>query len=93
VFFTALELMMQTGVGLATGQGSDPQARLSWSDDGGYTWSNEVSRPIGKIGERNARVRWLRLGRGRDRVFKVEISDPVRRVFTSCALTTVPALS
>lgn len=93
VFFMSLELMMQTGVGLATGQGSDPQARLSWSDDGGYTWSSEVSRSIGKIGETRARVRWLRLGRGRDRVFKVEITDPVRRVFTSCDLATVPALS
>jgi hypothetical protein len=88
VFFNELELFMQTGIGLPSGQGADPQAILSWSDDGGYTWSNEVPRSIGKIGERRARVRWLRLGRSRDRIFKVEITDPVRRVFTGCNLTT-----
>lgn len=90
VIYAALELTMQTGVGLADGQGSDPQARLRWSDDGGYSWSNERSQSIGKIGERKARVRFTRLGMARDRVFSVEVSDPVRRVFTGCALTTLP---
>jgi hypothetical protein len=71
---------MQTGVGLASGQGSDPKAMLQWSDDGGHTWSNEQWASIGKIGERLARVRWRRLGRSRDRVFKVTITDPVRVV-------------
>lgn len=77
-FFDSLQVDMQTGVGLSTGQGSNPQAMLQWSTDGGYSWSNELWAAIGKIGERRTRVKWRRLGRSRDRVFKVTITDPVR---------------
>lgn len=90
VLHTALELFMQTGVGLPDGQGSNPQAMLQYSDDGGYSWSNERWVSIGKIGERKARVRWTRLGKSRDRVYRVVVTDPIRRVFTSASLTTLP---
>jgi hypothetical protein len=69
-----------TGVGLITGQGSDPQAMLRYSTDAGQNWSNELSRDIGAIGDTNARVRWHSLGLGRDWAFEVSISDPVPRV-------------
>jgi len=77
-FFASLQVDMQAGVGLTTGQGSDPKAMLQWSTDGGYSWSNELWASIGKIGERRSRVKWRRLGRSRDRVFRVTITDPVR---------------
>lgn len=77
-FFASLQVDMQAGVGLTTGQGSDPKAMLQWSTDGGYSWSNELWASIGKIGERRARVKWRRLGRSRDRVFRVTITDPIR---------------
>jgi len=77
-FFDSLQVDMQTGVGLSSGQGSDPQAMLQWSTDGGYSWSNELWASIGKIGERRSRVKWRRLGRSRDRVFRVVITDPIR---------------
>lgn len=76
--FDSLQIDMQTGVGLSSGQGSDPQAMLRWSTDGGHTWSSELWAPIGKLGERRTRVKWRRLGRSRDRVFEVTITDPVR---------------
>lgn len=85
-FFDSLQVDMQTGVGLATGQGSDPQAMLQWSTDGGYSWSNELWSSIGKIGERRARVKWRRLGRSRDRVFRVTITDPVRVVMIGASV-------
>jgi len=85
-FYQALELFMQTGTGLQTGQGVDPQAMLQWSDDGGYTWSNEQWADIGAAGEYETRVRWRRLGKSRDRLFKVAVSDPIRVVFTGAAL-------
>ena len=72
-----LELDMDSGVGLVTGQGDDPQAMLQWSDDGGKTWSNEHWSPIGKIGSYLTRVQWNRLGMFRQRQYKVEISDPI----------------
>lgn len=78
VFIAALQVDMETGVGLSSGQGSDPQAMLQWSNDGGFTWSSEMWTSFGRIGERRARARWRRLGNARDRVFRVTITDPVK---------------
>jgi hypothetical protein len=76
-FFNLLKLDIQAGVGLVTGQGSDPQLMLKWSDDGGFTWSNEHWVSAGKIGQYRRRAIWRRMGRGRDRVYEVTMSDPV----------------
>jgi len=73
----SFELDMESGLGLPTGQGDDPQAMLQWSDDGGNTWSNEHWAPIGKIGQYLTRVKWNRLGRFRQRTWRVVITDPV----------------
>jgi ribosomal protein S11 len=72
-----LELDMEIGVGLQSGQGSDPQIMMRYSDDGGRTYSSELWRTIGKVGNYKTRVRWNRLGSSRDRVYSFEISDPV----------------
>ncbi len=77
------QLDMETGVGLASGQGSDPKAMLRWSNDGAKTWSNEHWTGIGKQGEYKARAIWRRLGEARDRVYEVSITDPVKRIFIS----------
>lgn len=40
-----------TGVGIATGHDpdqTDPDVEISWSDDGGITWSNPVLRKLGR---------------------------------------------
>jgi len=73
----SLELDMESGVGLVTGQGNNPQAMLQWSDDGGKTWSNEHWASIGKVGQYLTRVLWNRLGMFRQRQYKVQISDPI----------------
>jgi len=78
VTFTRLQAEFRTGVGLPNGQGSNPQAFLSWSDDGGNTWSDEVWRTLGAVGGYRTEVEWNRLGRGRERVFRLQIADPVR---------------
>jgi hypothetical protein len=81
-FFHKLWIDMETGVGLnGTVQGSDPQLMVSWSDDGGHTFGTEILIPAGKIGERRRRAIARRCGRSRDRVFRVSITDPVKRVF------------
>jgi hypothetical protein len=77
----SLQLDCETGTGLNTGQGSDPQVMLRWSDDGGHTWSNEHWQPMGKIGEYYRRVIWRRLGmtlKLRDRVYEVSGTDPIK---------------
>lgn len=77
----ALQLDCETGVGLNTGLGSDPQVMLRWSDDGGHTWSNEHWKSMGAIGKFGKRTIWRRLGatmKIRDRVYEVSGTDPVR---------------
>lgn len=76
--FPVLQIDMDVGVGVLAGQGSDPQAMLRWSDDGGRTWSGEVWAPIGRLGEYQTRARWRRLGSARSRVFELTIADPVK---------------
>lgn len=81
IFFKSIQLDFQEGTGLdglSTVQGHDPQAMLQWSNDGGNTWSNEHWVSMGKIGETAKRAIWRRLGFGRNRVFKLTITDPVK---------------
>lgn len=76
-----LQLDCESGVGLVTGQGSNPQVMLRWSDDGGHTWSNEHWAEMGGIGEYGRRVFWRRLGmtmKLRDRVYEISGTDPVK---------------
>lgn len=82
----SVQFDMETGVGTATGQGSDPVAMLRWSDDGGHTWSNQRTVPIGKAGQYKARARFTRLGQSRDRVYELSISDPVKVTLISANL-------
>lgn len=84
-----LQLQFQPGVGLVTGQGSNPQAMLQWSDDGGSTWSNEHWTSVGAIGQYKARAIWRRLGQARDRIYQVAMSDPVNWVIISANLLAV----
>ena len=81
VFFSQFQIEFTPGVGLQTGQGSNPQCMLRWSDDGGFTWSNEQWTTIGAAGETVNRAIWYLLGhnRGRDRVWEAVITDPVPR--------------
>jgi hypothetical protein len=75
--YGSFELQAEPGVGLSSGQGSAPYAYLSWSDDGGHTWSSEHAASMGAQGQYKNRCIWRRLGVGRDRVFRVSTSEPV----------------
>jgi len=77
----SLQLDCESGTGLVSGQGSDPQVMLRWSDDAGHTWSNEHWADMGKIGQYGSRVFWRRLGmttKLRDRVYEASGTDPVK---------------
>jgi len=79
IFYSDFQLDMEAGVGIdGSGQGTDPQAILQFSNDGGHTWSNEKWASMGKIGQTKWRAIWRRLGQARDRVFKVTITEPVK---------------
>jgi hypothetical protein len=87
MFYDTFQLDIQSGVGLdGTQQGTNPQAMLQFSDDGGHSWSNEKWASLGKIGQTKARAIWRKLGASRDRVFKVRITDPVKVVLIGADL-------
>jgi hypothetical protein len=78
VYYHEFELDMEVGIGNAEGlDGDDPQVMLRWSDDGGHTWSNEHWVSAGELGDYTKRVVWRRLGRARDRIFELTVTDPV----------------
>lgn len=96
LFNSDLTLDMETGVGLASGQGSDPQAMLDVSDDGGKTWSSiQYWAAMGAQGAYKTWVRWQQLGRterGGTRVYRVTISDPVRRTIIGAHANMYPGI-
>lgn len=81
-FYSELEVRVESGVGLTTGQGSDPKMSLSISDDGGRTWGSWRTTPIGKLGNYLTRAVFRRLGSGYQKAFRLRISDPVKVAIT-----------
>lgn len=82
VFLSNLELSMELGTGLTTGQGDDPKVALKISTDGGHTWGNERLASIGKKGEYTGKINWPMCGSGYDLTPQIIISDPVKVVIT-----------
>lgn len=70
-------LDMETGVGLATGQGSSPLMLAALSKNGGKTWRQLGNRSIGAVGKYNTNVFWNRLGAAQDLMLRVRVTDPV----------------
>lgn len=77
LFWNKLELVINSGKGLATGQGSNPQVILRYSDDHGRTWSTEQWASVGKIGAYQKKVEWHGLGASDTRIYKFRFTDPI----------------
>lgn len=84
--YNSLEIGFETGVGLQSGQGSDPVCTLSISKDGGRTWGTEYTAFIGRVGEYLKKVRFRRLGIAEQLTFKLRITDPVKVAITGSYL-------
>lgn len=50
-----------------------------YSKDGGRNWSHWRTRSLGELGDFQKRVQFNRLGQGRQWVFEVRVTDPVKR--------------
>lgn len=80
IFNSEVELFMESGVGLTTGQGSNPIVNYSKSDNGGRTFSDATTRNYGKIGRYRQRTIWRKQGRiPVSRTIRFFGSDPVKR--------------
>jgi len=80
-----LQVDVESGVGLTSGQGVNPQLMLEVSKDGGQTFTAVSWSSMGAIGQYTQRVIWRRLGRARDWILKLRITDPVKRVLTGAS--------
>jgi hypothetical protein len=76
---TRIEADAEMGVGLLTqgAQGEKPLLMMSISDDGGHTFRNERYGSLGVNSAYGGRVYWNRLGRFRQLLIRLRISDPV----------------
>lgn len=82
----SVQLNLEAGAGLETGQGENPQIMMQISKDGGHTYGVERWVTMGAIGQYKTRANWHRLGQARDWVFKFRITDPVKRVIFGATL-------
>lgn len=81
-----IEFFWKGGVGLATGQGSDPVFDLAYSRDGGRTFSNFRQGSLGKVGEYTRRARMFRFGQFKGSMqLWLRVSDPVNRDLIACS--------
>lgn len=77
VQMSRLEIIMEKGVGLITGQGEDPKIIIETSRDGGKSWFKEGFVRIGRLGETQLRVELFSLIIDYDFIFRLTTSDPV----------------
>lgn len=82
--FNRFELIMETGVGIIDGQGSDPVVMLKISYDDGKTFQDIGQGQIGKMGI-FTKVEWFELGTCASAILEISISDPVYASIHSAA--------
>lgn len=74
--YNKFELLLESGLGLSSGQGLNPQVMMQFSDDAGHTWSDERLASAGLQGDYAKQVYWDRCGLSRYRVFRIAVTDP-----------------
>lgn len=73
-----IEVDIQKSIGLASGQGSDPIILLRKSGDGGNTYGGYIESPVvGVVGDGETRALYNNLGRARNMVLELTMTDPV----------------
>ena len=77
IIATQAFINMQAGVGLATGQGSNPVLMCQFSNDGGEVWNAENFVEIGVMGDYTKRVQFDQFSNGYQIKLRVMWSDPV----------------
>ena len=80
-FNDSIELVGETGVSLTNAD--DAEVLLSYSDDGGRTFSDNITESFGALGEYGTRAIWTELGRSaRERMYRFSVSAPVKWAFS-----------
>lgn len=89
LFHHRLEAYMETGAGGST----DPQliVGLDWSDDRGHTFTvYTINQSGGAAGDYTKRIVWRRLGRSRDRVYRIGVQGTTKVAMVDAFLEATP---
>ena len=84
----SLQVIHQPGVGINSVDPllSNPIATLRISKDGGQTWPVSRQAALGAVGKYLSRLKWNRLGRARDFIAEISVTDPPAFVITGAVL-------
>jgi hypothetical protein len=86
VLMSRLELLMQVGLGLATGQGSDPIIMIEMSMDGGHSWETIQNLRFGRAGDFLTKVEAYHMESFYNATVRITQSDPVFSNIRSAAI-------
>lgn len=84
------ELAIECNVGTWEDYDGEPELMLEVSDDGGNTFGNVLSEPMGLTGDYSHRVRFFNLGYNRLCVLKLTYSHPTSLELTACSQRVTP---
>jgi hypothetical protein len=73
--------------------GNDPQCVMDYSNDGGHTFSNTKTTDIGVSAAYTNRAVFRRLGKARDRVYRITMTAPVKTIILSADLEATAGMS
>jgi hypothetical protein len=87
-----IDFLAGHGTVTATSQGYDPILMLSWSVDGGNTFTGNRHISLGRSGKYATKIKTTRLGRFEDKgvVFRLRVSDPVPRAIAGIEVGITP---
>lgn len=81
-----LELIMEQGIGLISGQGENPRMKIETSIDGGRSFKHSAWVRLGRLGEDVLRVELFQILSGKGFIFRFTVSDPVPISISSAAI-------
>lgn len=81
-----LELIIEQGIGLISGQGENPRMRIETSIDGGRSYKHSAWVRLGRLGEDTLRVELFQILSGKGFIFRFTVSDPVPLSIFSAAI-------
>lgn len=81
ITFSELELIVDCG------SADDHKIEMQYSDDFGRNWTNWKERSLGNLGDYSQRVRFLRLGASRNRIWRLRVSSEGKRDLIAAVLS------
>lgn len=84
IYVSRIEFILHQGLGPLTGQGSDPNLQVRFSGDGGDTWHPWIEIPVGQTGRFEWRAVLNRVGKLRNGVCELAMSDPIPWYLVAC---------